>query len=44
LFLPLPIQHVVMLCALWDLHATVIPVVLYYGPRVVVLHLHDLCE
>jgi len=32
LFLPLPIQpHVVMLCAWWDLHATVV-LVLHYGP------------
>jgi len=41
MFLPLPIQPpLVMLCAWWDLHTTV---VLHYGPWVIVLHLHDFC-
>jgi len=39
LFLSLLIQpHSLMLCAWWDLHATV---VLHYGLWVIVLHLHD---
>jgi len=41
LFLPLPIQtNLVMLCAWWDLHTTV---VLHYGFWVTALHLHDFC-
>jgi len=44
LFLPLPIPpYSVMLCAWWDIHATV--VLHYDGPWVIiVLHLHDFCE